>query len=109
MPGADDYKTTACTVNARLENLPAIFVLQTVSVMLSEALQRNVKHEAGLSNLSGSLRVPRTTNESLKAWPRGLSSATLQLRFAQNETAYGSDHSKFISPSCLVPPRRADT
>ena len=52
-------------------------------VMLSQALQRNAKREAKLSNISGYLfqrygkKDPR-----LKAWPRGLLSAALQLRFA---------------------------
>jgi hypothetical protein len=52
--------------------------------VLSEALQRNAKHEARLSNISGSLRVPRTTDTIL--------------RFAQNDTVYGSDDSELHSP-----------
>jgi hypothetical protein len=35
--GDDEYKTAARTVNGRPENLPAIFVFPTVTVMLSEA------------------------------------------------------------------------
>ena len=66
--------------------------------MLSEALQRNAKHEARLSNISGSLRVPRTTDTIL--------------RFAQNDTVYGSDHSELHSPGfadhVLIPRRISD-
>jgi hypothetical protein len=55
--------------------------------MLSEALQRNAKHEARLSNISA-YRVPtvgarRSEIESLAS---RTPSAALQLRFAQNDT-----------------------
>jgi hypothetical protein len=41
--------------------------------MLSEALQRNAKHEARLSNISGyELGAATKTNQRLKAWPREL-------------------------------------
>ena len=40
--------------------------------MLSEALQRNAKHEARLSNISGCVIGDHTGNDlRLKAWPRG--------------------------------------
>jgi hypothetical protein len=41
--------------------------------MLSEALQRNAKHEASLSNIPDfSPYVPfRRNDQRLKAWPRG--------------------------------------
>jgi len=61
--------------------------LTNSAVMLSEALQRNAKHEARLLNISGLFhREYRSRiDPRLKAWPRELSSATLQLRFAQND------------------------
>ena len=40
--------------------------------MLSEALQRNAKHEARLSNISDLCIVSSTKFQRLKAWPRGL-------------------------------------
>jgi hypothetical protein len=41
--------------------------------MLSEAKQRNAKHEARLSNISGCSSATATANNlRLKAWPRGL-------------------------------------
>jgi hypothetical protein len=51
--------------------------------MLSEALQRNAKHEARLSNTSGSfsLCVDPEFHQRLKAWPRGLRS--LRCSFAK--------------------------
>jgi hypothetical protein len=57
------------------------------AVMLIEVLKRNAKHSTRLSNISGlSPLMDRPKFDlRLKAWPRGLSSATLQLRFAQND------------------------
>ena len=41
--------------------------------MLSEAKQRNAKHEARLSNISGCVIGDHTGNDlRLKAWPSGL-------------------------------------
>jgi hypothetical protein len=58
------------------------------AVMLSEALQRNAKHEAKLSNISGSfsLCADPEFDQRLKAWPRGLRSlrcsfASLRMTF----------------------------
>jgi len=55
--------------------------------MLSEALQRNAKHEARLSNISGcwaDRRVQRN-HLGLKALASRTSSAALQLRSAEND------------------------
>jgi hypothetical protein len=62
------------------------------AVMLSEALQRNAKHEARLSNTSGSfsLRANPGFDQRLKAWPRGFcplrcSFASLRMTFTLEE------------------------
>ena len=72
LSGADEYKTAARTVNARLKICLQFLFYQLISVRLSEA-----KH-------LGSLRVPRITDHEL-------------LRFAQNDTAYGSNHAELHS------------
>jgi hypothetical protein len=70
--------------------------------MFSEALQRNAKHEARLSNIAASLRVPRTTNKSLKAWPRGF--CPLRRGFASLKTTPRTVQilPSFIRPASLV-------
>jgi hypothetical protein len=55
------------------------------AVMLSEALQRNAKHEARLSNISV-VRDRFRSGQRWKAWPRGLrplrcSFASLRMTF----------------------------
>ena len=74
--------------------------------MLSEALQRNAKHEVRLSNISGLFKVANRSkiNLGLKARPSGRLSAALQLRFDQNDTTgplvpagiFGISHSDFV-------------
>ena len=59
-------------------------------VMLSEALQRNAKHEARLSNISGLFAVSsHATTKQIRDGKPGLApnafGAALQLRFAQND------------------------
>jgi hypothetical protein len=59
--------------------------------MLSQALQRNAKHEARLSNISGySFQRCGKKDPRLKAWPRGLrplrcSFASLRMTKGLNE------------------------
>jgi len=54
--------------------------------MLSEALQRNAKHEARLSNISDCLHWGSDLGKSeMESLASRTSSATLQLRFAQND------------------------
>src|SRR6266487_2964060 len=54
--------------------------------MLSEALQRNAKHEARLSNISGCLHGGSDLEKSeIESLASRTSSAALQLRFAQND------------------------
>ncbi len=62
-----------------------MFVLNG-AVMLSEALQQNAKHEARLSNISDCLHWGSDLEKSEMESPASrTSSATLQLRFAQND------------------------
>ena len=61
------------------------FLFFQLSLSLSEALQRNAKHEARLSNISVYLNC------------HSLGQPSEILRFAQNDTAYGSDHSELHS------------
>jgi hypothetical protein len=52
--------------------------------MLSRALQRNAKHEARLSNISGyCLRVAAEKTSDIESLASRTLSAALQLRFAQ--------------------------
>jgi hypothetical protein len=53
--------------------------------MLSEVLQRNAKHEARLSNISGYFRGKSGRWSEMESLPSRTSSAVLQLRFAQND------------------------
>jgi hypothetical protein len=54
--------------------------------MLSEALQRNAKHEARLSNLwSVSVKGSVQKSPEIEGLASRTSSAALQLRFAQND------------------------
>ena len=55
------------------------------SVMLSGALQRNAKHEARLSNISGYLLEMPDREPEIESLASRTSSAALQLRFAQND------------------------
>jgi hypothetical protein len=52
--------------------------------MLSEALQRNAKHEAKLLNVPGSLRVPRTTDQ--RFIPRFIRRASLIMFWLQGRS-----------------------
>src|SRR6478609_6435017 len=57
-----------------------------MAVMLSEALQRNAKHEVRLSNISDCLHWRSDLEKSeMESLASRTSSATLQLRFAQND------------------------
>jgi hypothetical protein len=53
--------------------------------MLSEALQRNAKHEARLSNISGYSIGSAALKSEIESLASRTASAALQLRFAQND------------------------
>ncbi len=57
------------------------------AVMLSGAVQRNAKHEARLSNISGYFRGSLKKSE-IESLASRTSSAALQLRCAQNDIHY---------------------
>ena len=71
------------------------------AVMLSEALQRNAKHEARLSNISDYfLFAPHENDQRLKAWPRGLRS--LRCSFASFRMTLPDDFIQFSRCSWLA-------
>src|SRR5437879_31980 len=72
------------------------------AVMLSEALQRNVKHEARLSNISDYFLFAYRSgiDMRLKTWPRGL--RPLRCSFASLRTTLPDDFIQFSRSSWLA-------
>jgi len=83
-PPAHFGRRSACpTICFRLTQPPEACVRLHSAVMLSEALQRNAKHEARLSNIS--VVFCRTDNPEIESVASRTSSPALQLRSAQND------------------------